>query len=324
MDQDNNYPALGVGLPPIGSLVPYSTVNARNPASKSILLSSAIEGHVLVSNALPLKPPAALSIFGYDAKGTDLYDPGFNLVWFLGLSSINASEMGERMNASLGITAPSVRSPAIARAGTLYTGGGSGSNTPAYISSLFEVLSQQAYADNTMLYWDFVDDPFDSAALGQQALSTLIGEEIPFTGPNVYQDSDACLVFINAFATESLDRPGFRDDYSDGLVINIASQCNNTIVVIHNAGVHLVDQWADNPNITAIIFAYLSGQDLGRALVEVLYDKASPSRKLPYSVPKNESAYGNTLEPSMPKGQFVKYPQSNFTEGLYVDYRAFN
>ncbi len=49
---------------------PHKTINARNPASKPILLAGALEGHVLVKNtnhSLPLKSPKLLSVFGYDA-----------------------------------------------------------------------------------------------------------------------------------------------------------------------------------------------------------------------------------------------------------------
>jgi beta-glucosidase len=33
-----------------------------------------------------------------------------------------------------------------------------------------------------------------------------------------------------------------QDDYSDGLALNVASSCSNTIVVIRNAGIRLVDR----------------------------------------------------------------------------------
>ena len=55
---------------PIEYTVPHQTVNARDPASKPLLLQGALEGHVLVkntNNALPLNKPQMLSIFGYDA-----------------------------------------------------------------------------------------------------------------------------------------------------------------------------------------------------------------------------------------------------------------
>lgn len=113
------------------------------------------------------------------------------------------------------------------------------------------------------------------------------------------------------------------DDYSDGLIENVAASCSNTIVTIHNAGPRLVDQWIEHPNITAVIFAHLPGQDSGRALVQLLYGMQSFSGKLPYTVAKNESDY-NTLSPTLPEGEFQLFPQSNFSEGVYIDYRDFD
>lgn len=72
-----------------------------------------------------------------------------------------------------------------------------------------------------------------------------------------------------------------------------------------------------------MIFAHLPGQDSGRALVQLLYGMQSFSGKLPYTVAKNESDY-NTLSPILPEGEFQLFPQSNFSEGLYIDYRYFD
>ena len=122
-------------------------------------------------------------------------------------------------------------------------------------------------------------------------------------------------------------RPALRDDFSDGIVRNVSSQCNNTIVVIHNAGVRLVDQWIENPNVTAVIFAHLPGQDSGTALTEILYGDVSPSGKLPYTVARNESDYGPVLSPVAdvgPNGEYTFFPQDDFDEGVYIDYRAFD
>jgi beta-glucosidase len=113
------------------------------------------------------------------------------------------------------------------------------------------------------------------------------------------------------------------DDFSDGLVLNVANRCANTMVVIHNAGPRLVDQFIDHPNVTALIFAHLPGQDSGRALVQLLYGDVSFSGKLPYTVAKNESDI-NTLSPSLPEGEFQLFPQSNFSEGVFIDYRDFD
>jgi hypothetical protein len=111
------------------------------------------------------------------------------------------------------------------------------------------------------------------------------------------------------------------DDYSDGLVLNIASQCSNTIVSIHNAGPRIVDAWIDHPNVTAVIFAHTPGQESGNALVEVIYGKQSPSGRMPYTLAKQESDYGALLRPSLPDQKNPMFPQSDFTEGLNIDVR---
>lgn len=105
--------------------------------------------------------------------------------------------------------------------------------------------------------------------------------------------------------------------------MNVAQKCSNTIVIIHNAGIRLVDIWADHPNVTAILFAHVPGQDTGRAAVQLLYGVESPSGKLPYTVAKNESDY-TALSPSKPEGDYIHFPQSDFTEGVYIDYRDFD
>jgi beta-glucosidase len=73
MGQDKGYPSPGIGMP-LDMTEPHVRVDANDPAYKQILLDGAIEGHVLVKfikNALPLKPPKLLSLFGYDTKVLD-------------------------------------------------------------------------------------------------------------------------------------------------------------------------------------------------------------------------------------------------------------
>lgn len=123
-------------------------------------------------------------------------------------------------------------------------------------------------------------------------------------------------------ATEGWDRDGLHDDFSDGLVLNVASKCANTVVVIHAAGIRLVDQWIEHPNVTATIIAHLPGQDSGESLVKLLHGEAGFSGKLPYTLARNESDY----HPYAPCGraQDDVNPQCGFTEGVYIDYRAFD
>lgn len=103
----------------------------------------------------------------------------------------------------------------------------------------------------------------------------------------------------------------------------MASKCSNTIVVIHAAGIRLVDQWIEHPNITATIIAHLPGQDSGEALVRLLYGDANFSGKLPYTIAKNESDY-SVYAPCKRISSDDINPQCDFTEGVYLDYRAFD
>jgi beta-glucosidase len=58
---------------------------------------------------------------------------------------------------------------------------------------------------------------------------------------DVHPASDACIVFVNEFSSEAFDQHGLGDGSADNLIRNVAMKCKNTIVVIHNAGMRLVD-----------------------------------------------------------------------------------
>lgn len=127
-------------------------------------------------------------------------------------------------------------------------------------------------------------------------------------------------------ATEGWDREGLRDDFSDNLVLNVARRCSNTVVVIHAAGIRIVDRWIEHVNVTAVVIAHLPGQDSGEALVRLLYGEEDFSGRLPYTIARKESDYGDVLLPcglsSSTPGDTD--PQCDFDEGPFLDYRAFD
>lgn len=305
MNQDDkNYPEPGVGMP-YNVSEPHTIVSALTPDAKPTIYDGAVEGHVLVKNtngALPLKSPKLISVFGYDAVAPRTYMPDglfiFDNPWTIGYEP-SVFQIDDAFSSAI------INEPydyQVAFNGTLAVGGGSGANAGPYLSAPLDALQQRAYEDGTVVMWDTSNTP------------GLMG---------VMEASDACLVFINAFATEGMDRAGARDDYSDDLVNKVAKTCSNTMVIIHNAGTRLVDNFVSNPNVTAIVFAHLPGQDSGRALVSLLYGDENFSGKLPYTVAKNESDYENFYHTGAvtPYGLF---PQSDFTEGVYIDYRHFD
>ncbi|CZR58345.1 probable beta-glucosidase-related glycosidases [Phialocephala subalpina] len=182
--------------------------------------------------------------------------------------------------------------------GTLIVGGGSGSNSPPYVISPFKAIQDRVIADRGILRWDFFSE-----------------------NPVPEANSEVCLVFINAYASESFDRLTLSDEFSDNLVLDVAGQCANTVVVLHSAGARVVDAWIEHENVTAVIFGGLPGQESGHALVDVLYGDVNPSGKLIHTIAKKDEDYGNLLNSTVDQSAF---PQQNFTEGVYIDYRAFD
>ncbi|KAF5577600.1 glycoside hydrolase family 3 [Fusarium pseudocircinatum] len=290
----------GTGIP-VDVTKPHKVVSSISHDSRDTIFQGAVEGIVLVknyNNTLPLKKPKVLSLFGYDAHGPRRNNrDGPYSKWDLGFQSVNITD-GQMLGLTIGVG----QVPGGAHLGTLITGGGSASITPAYIDSPYSALQQRAMQDGTFLYWDFESqDPVYANA-----------------------GSDACIVFINEFSTEGSERSTLADPWSDQLVKNVAGKCPNTIVSIHNAGIRLVDQWIDHPNVTAVLFAHLPGQDAGSSLVEIIYGDQSPSGRLPYTVAKNESDYGELLMPVTADNASNYYTSANFTEGIYIDYRRFD
>ncbi|TDZ22933.1 Beta-glucosidase cel3A [Colletotrichum orbiculare MAFF 240422] len=290
--QDVDFPTPGVGMKNLTE--PHEQVDARDPSSRPNILESAIAGHVLVkndNNTLPFtKSPNMISVYGYDAtvpdtKNTDrLFELGY----------YSSPEMGQ---AVLGTERHFDQA---AKGGTIVSGGRAAANGPSYILDPLSSIQHRAAKDGSWVNWDLTSPD-----------------------PGVNAASDVCLVFINAIATEGWDRDGLHDDFSDGLVLNVASKCANTIVVIHAAGIRLVDQWIEHPNVTATIIAHLPGQDSGEALVSLLYGEASFSGKLPYTLARNESDY-SVYKPCGRGESNTTSPQCDFTEGVYIDYRDFD
>ena len=77
----------------------------------------------------------------------------------------------------------------------------------------------------------------------------------------------------------------------DALVQAVASQNNNTIVVVNSVGPLILESWIDHPNVTAVIWAGLEGSETGNALVDVIYGAVNPSGRLPYTIAKSPQDY---------------------------------
>jgi beta-glucosidase len=145
------------------------------------------------------------------------------------------------------------------------------------------------------------------------------------------KEATVAIVFVNADSGEGYitvdGNMGDRNNltlWQDGetLIRNVSALCNNTIVVVHSVGPVLVNSFYDSPNVTAILWAGLPGQESGNAIADILYGRHNPGGKLPFTIGSNAAEYGPDLiyEPTNGNGS----PQDNFEEGVFIDYRAFD
>lgn len=143
--------------------------------------------------------------------------------------------------------------------------------------------------------------------------------------------ASVALVFVNADSGEGFinvdDNMGDRKNLTlwnggDELIKTVASVNPNTVVVMHTVGPVLVSEWYDNPNITAILWAGLPGEQSGNSIVDVLYGDVNPGGKSPFTWGETREAYGAPILRKPNAG--TNAPQIDFSEGVFIDYRAFD
>lgn len=143
--------------------------------------------------------------------------------------------------------------------------------------------------------------------------------------------ASVAIVFVNSDSGEGfIDVDGNIGDRNnltlwqggDVLVQNVSSVCNNTILVLHTVGPVLLGNYSENPNITAILWAGLPGEQSGNSIADVLYGRVNPGAKLPFTLGAAREDYGADLLYIPNEGTGA--PQVSFTEGNFIDYRAFD
>jgi beta-glucosidase len=128
--------------------------------------------------------------------------------------------------------------------------------------------------------------------------------------------TSAALVFVNADSQEGSDRVNLTThDDAELLILAVAAQNNNTIVVTNSVGPLIVDSWIEHPNITGVLWAGVSSSEIGNAITDVLYGAFNPSGRLPYTIAKSITDYPAQVSTSL---------EIPYSEGLEIDYRAFD
>ena len=187
--------------------------------------------------------------------------------------------------------------------GTLAMGWGSGTAQFPYLVAPYDAIKTQAAADGTTLTISNTDSTSSGAAAASPAATAIVF---------INADSGEGYITVEGVAG---DRPNLDTWHNgDALVQAIANVNKKTIVVVHSVGPLVVESWISNPNVVAVLWAGIPGQESGNGLVDVLYGTVSPSGKLPYTIAKAVGDYGTSIQSG----------DDNYTEGLYIDYRHFD
>lgn len=120
----------------------------------------------------------------------------------------------------------------------------------------------------------------------------------------------------DSFESEGFDRTHMRlPDCQNELIRKVTEVQPNTVVILHN-GSPVEMPWVDN--VKGIIEAYLNGQAVGAACVDILFGKVNPSAKLPETFPIQ-------LEDNP---SYLNYPgegdKVEYKEGIFVGYRYYD
>jgi beta-glucosidase len=167
----------------------------------------------------------------------------------------------------------------------------------------YDAIKTQAAADGTVLTTSTTDSTSSGASVASAAATAI--------------------VFINADSGEGYitvegnagDRNNLDPWHSgNALVQAVAAVNKKTIVVVHSVGPVILETILALPNVAAVVWAGIPGQESGNGLVDILYGSTSPSGKLPYTIAKAQADYGTS----------VVSGDDSYSEGLYIDYRHFD
>ncbi|UZJ55557.1 hypothetical protein CBS101457_004877 [Exobasidium rhododendri] len=197
--------------------------------------------------------------------------------------------------------------------GTLGMGWGSGSaNFPYLVTPLRAITNQVTEHGNGIVQAITDDYAYDQIiALAPQASVAI-----------VFVNADSGEGFISVDGNEG-DRQNLTLWHNgDDLIANVTAYNNNTVVVIHSGGAVEMGSFVDNPNVTAILWAGLPGEQSGHSIVDVLYGKVNPAGRLPFTMGRSRQDYGTDILYNPNNG--VDAPQIVFGEGPFIDYRGFD
>ncbi|NLO83820.1 MAG: glycosyl hydrolase [Clostridiales bacterium] len=185
-----------------------------------------------------------------------------------------------------------------------YQGSGSSRINSTRVVSALDAIGEMGLGEN-VIYAKGYDGEETDVSLLNEALSTA-------------QQAEVAVLFVglpSQMESEGFDRKHLRlPESHNALIWAVSAIQPNTIVVLHN-GAPVEMPWVHD--VKGIVEAYLGGQGVGKAVVNVLYGKENPSGRLPESFPLRLEDTPSYL--SFP-GEAGHVP---YTERMFVGYRYY-
>lgn len=182
-----------------------------------------------------------------------------------------------------------------------YQGGGSSNINSYRVTSALDAVSGNA---NILYSPGFTDEGPDPVLLAE-AVETA-------------REAEVAVIFAglpDSFESEAYDRKHMKlPDWQDALIAAVCDVQPNTVVVLHN-GSPVEMPWIDH--VSAVLEAYLGGQEVGAAVVNILFGKTNPSGRLAETFPLR-------LEDNPSYLYFGKETDEvDYREGIFVGYRYY-
>lgn len=156
-------------------------------------------------------------------------------------------------------------------------------------------------------------------AQGYDDAEDVIDEKMIAEAVEAAKKAKAAVIFAglpDAFESEGFDRTHMRmPDCQNKLIEEVAKAQPNTVVVLHN-GSPVEMPWVND--VKGIVEAYLGGQAVGGAIVDILFGRVNPSAKLAETFPLKLSDNPSYLY-YIGEGDVVEY-----REGIFVGYRYYD
>lgn len=194
--------------------------------------------------------------------------------------------------------------------GTLTSGWGSAAVSNPFVITPYEAISEKARERGISV--NYISETWDFDQIDE------VSEIVDLAIMVVTADSGEGFIEVE-------DNYGDRQNFSlwnngDELIKHVSQRCKKTIIVVNAVGPVNMENWIENENVVAVLYAGPLGQYAGQAISEVLFGDVNPSGKLPFTIAKKKLHYVPIIDSLKEETS----PQDNFDRDIYIDYRFFD